>query len=347
MKNAPISIAILVLPESSASTVYGMYDIFRSPNADWEKSVRVCQGKERISPILVSRDGAPIRVRNGIQIVPDTSLAECPEVDVICIPEVMAAPEEPARGQFSEEAKWLKGRCNDGAIVAASCSGPMLLAEAGLLDGYEATGHWAWCDLMRRRYPRITVHEQRALVISGNAQRLIMAGSGTSWTDLALYVMARKVGVDIAMQVARMWLVDWHSIGQQPFGYLSRAGQVEDATVAQCQLWIGENYACPNPVSAMIQLSGLPERTFKRRFKLATGMSPLEYVHTLRLEEAKQLLEASEASLETVASEVGYADTGFFNRLFKRKVNLTPAQYRKRFSSSRKSWASLVKSAVA
>jgi transcriptional regulator GlxA family with amidase domain len=92
----------------------------------------------------------------------------------------------------------------------------------------------------------------------------------------------------------------------------------------------------PNPVSAMIQMSGLAERTFKRRFKQATGMSPLEYVHTLRLEESKQFLESGDLPIEEIAYEVGYADTGFFNRLFRRKVNLTPAQYRKRFGSTRK-----------
>jgi transcriptional regulator GlxA family with amidase domain len=81
----------------------------------------------------------------------------------------------------------------------------------------------------------------------------------------------------------------------------------------------------------MVALSGLPERTFKRRFGKATGMSPLEYVHTLRLEEAKQMLESGDAPIEAIAVEVGYQDASFFSRLFRRKVALTPAQYRRRF----------------
>ena len=79
--------------------------------------------------------------------------------------------------------------------------------------------------------------------------------------------------------------------------------------------------------------SGLPERTFKRRFSLATGMSPLEYVHMLRLEEAKQMLEAGDEPIEAVAEQVGYQDAAFFSRLFRRQVALTPAQYRRRFGS--------------
>jgi transcriptional regulator GlxA family with amidase domain len=85
----------------------------------------------------------------------------------------------------------------------------------------------------------------------------------------------------------------------------------------------------------MMQMSGLPERSFKRRFQQATGMSPLAYVHTLRLEEAKQMLETDTQPIEAIANEVGYEDAGFFSRLFRRKVSLTPAQYRRRFGAMR------------
>ena len=138
------------------------------------------------------------------------------------------------------------------------------------------------------------------------------------------------------MQVARVNLIDWHDIGQQPFARLARSRQVEDAVIARCQTWIAGNYRRPAPVAAMAQMSGLPERSFARRFQQATGMAPLEYVHALRLEEAKQMLEAGDEPIEAIAREVGYEDAGFFSRLFRRKVNLTPAQYRKRFGSLRK-----------
>lgn len=209
----------------------------------------------------------------------------------------------------------------------------MLLAEAGLLDGWEATTHWAWCDVLRERFPKVRVYAQRALVVSGEGQRLIMAGGGTSWLDLALYLIARTVGVEAAMQVARVNLIDWHQVGQQPFARLARTRQVTDAVIASCQTWIAEHYQEPNPVSSMVRLSGLAERTFKRRFHSATGMSPLEYVHALRLEDAKQMLEASDAPIEAIANEVGYEDAGYFSRLFRREVNLSPAQYRKRFGA--------------
>jgi transcriptional regulator GlxA family with amidase domain len=163
-----------------------------------------------------------------------------------------------------------------------------------------------------------------------------MAGGGTTWLDVAVYLIARFVGVDVAMQTARVNLIDWHDIGQQPFARLARSRQVEDALIARCQAWIAENYHAPAPVAAMVRLSGLAERSFMRRFKAATGMAPLEYVHTLRLEEAKQMLESGDTPIEAIAGEVGYEDAGFFSRLFRRKVDLTPAQYRKRFGAMRR-----------
>jgi transcriptional regulator GlxA family with amidase domain len=182
----------------------------------------------------------------------------------------------------------------------------------------------------------VKVRAQRALVISGNEQRLVMAGGGTSWLDLALYLIARSVGIEAAMQTARVNLIDWHHIGQQPFARLARSRQSEDAAIARAQVWIAQHYEESAPVAAMARMSGLPERSFKRRFQQATGMSPLEYVHTLRLEEAKQMLESSDAPIEAIANEVGYEDAGFFGRLFRRQVTLTPAQYRRRFGSMRR-----------
>ena len=107
--------------------------------------------------------------------------------------------------------------------------------------------------------------------------------------------------------------------------------------IGQCQSWIAGHYQESSPVTSMVRLSGMAERSFKRRFQQSTGMSPLEYVHALRLEEAKRRLETSHEPIETIAKQVGYEDAGFFSRLFRRNVHLTPAQYRRRFASLRRS----------
>jgi transcriptional regulator GlxA family with amidase domain len=332
-----VTIALLVFPETSASVVYGMYDLFMSAGRDWGLVVDGRPGPQLMRPLLVSVHGSGLRVGNEVPVMPHATLADCPHADIVCVPEVNLPPGAPLADRFREEIGWLRQRHADGAVLATACSGAMLLAEAGLLDGLEATTHWAWCNVLRKQHPTVTVREQRALVVTGEGQRLVMAGGGTTWLDLALYLIARTVGIEAAMQVARLNLIDWHAIGQQPFARLARARQVEDAIIARCQAWIAEHYDEANPVTAMVRLSGLAERSFKRRFRQATGMPPLEYVHALRIEEAKHMLETGEQPIEAIANEVGYEDAAFFSRLFRRKVNLSPAQYRKRFGALRRS----------
>ena len=329
------TIAILALPEATASVVFGMYDLFMCAGRDWDMIESGRPGPGLLDPFIVSSQRS-IAAVNGVRIDAHRTLAECERADIVCVSDVNVPPHQFDGAQFRDEVDWLRRCYEGGAILAASCSGTMLLAETGLLNGHDATTHWAYCDLLTRRYRRVKVHAQRALVISGDAQRLVMAGGGTSWLDLALYLIARVGNVEAAMQVARINLIDWHSIGQQPFASLARTRQVDDAIIGRCQEWIAQNYHEASPVAAMARLSGLAERSFKRRFEQSTGMSPLEYVHTLRLEEAKHMLETGDDSIENIAGQVGYEDAGFFSRLFKREVQLTPAQYRRRFGSMRK-----------
>ena len=225
-----------------------------------------------------------------------------------------------------------------GATIASACSGAVLLAHTGLLDGLDATSHWAYCDALSARHPRTRWHPERGLVMAGESQRILMAGSGVAWHMLVLALIARFASPEEAMQVARINLLDMNTTSPLAYASLTRGGLAnEDRAIARCQQWAAEHYARESPVSQMVEQSGLPERSFKRRFTRATGMSPLEYVHTLRLEEAKQMLEAGNAPVEAIAVEVGYQDASFFGRLFRRKVGLTPAQYRRRFGALRQS----------
>jgi transcriptional regulator GlxA family with amidase domain len=336
----PARVAILTLPEVGASTVFGMYDLFMSAGRDWGLVVDGKPGESLIAPQLVAWRREPFAAGNGVILHPEATLDDVGVPDVVCVPELLVPPGEKLDGRFAHEIGFLE-RCHEGgAILATACSGALLLAEAGLLDGHDATTHWAYCEVMKARYPKVRVHSQRALVVAGAESRLVMAGGGTTWLDLALYLIARLAGAEAAMQVARINLIDWHSIGQQPFARLATSRQTEDAVIARCQSWIAVNYASASPVAQMTRLSGLAERSFTRRFSQATGMAPLEYVHTLRLEEAKQMLESGEDPVEGIANEVGYEDAAFFSRLFRRKVGLTPVQYRRRFGSLRRSLTS-------
>ena len=334
--NPRLTIALLAVPESTASTLHGMYDLFASVGRDWGVLMGGVPGEPRIAPVIVSRDGKPFEAANGIPVHPGATLAEVASPDVICVPDLAVAPGESIRGRYEPEIAWMRHRYDAGAALATACTGALLLAEGGLLDGRDATTHWAYCEALVRDYPSIRVHPARALIATGEGQRILMAGGGTSWLDLALAVIGRFVGIEEAMRAARLHLIDWHEVGQQPFAVLTTRRQTGDAVIAQCQEWAAVHYDSDAPVAAMAQLSGLAERSFKRRFRAATGMAPMEYVHNLRIEEAKQMLETTDDPVEAVAGEVGYEDASFFGRLFKRRVGLTPAQYRRRFGALRR-----------
>ena len=115
---------------------------------------------------------------NDVQIAPQAMLDERPDARIVCVPELTIPPGQPLTGRFIAEIEWLKRCYARGATLATACSGAMLLAEAGLLDGQDATTHWAYCDIMRIRYPAVRVRKERALVASGEGQRLVMAGGG-------------------------------------------------------------------------------------------------------------------------------------------------------------------------
>ena len=256
--------------------------------------------------------------------------------DIVCIPDFYVDPAGSVAGLYDPEVAWLKSVHGSGAMLASACTGAVLLGEAGLLDHCEATIHWGYAEMLSRNYGQVKVNPSQSLVLSGQSQRILTAGGGSGWQDLTLYLIARFVGLKEAIEVAKVYILQWHDLGQKPFASLLYYRQSKDAVIHKCQEWVGLNYKTPSPVAALIKFSGLSPRSFERRFKLATGMKPLDYIHALRLEEAKQMLETGDLSVAAIASETGYEDASFFSRLFSRKVGLTPAQYRKRFGSLHK-----------
>ncbi len=328
-----VTVALVATPEVSAATVYGFVDVLSSTRRDWQMLHGRTPQASPFRPLVVSRDGQPLTAANGVRITPDASLADCSRPDVICVTDLMVAPGDPLPADHAPEIAWMRAAWEQGATLTSSCSGALMLAATGLLDDEEGTSHWAYCDHLARAHPRTRWHADRGLVAAGPGGRLLMAGSGMAWHMLALALIARFASPEDAMQVARIHLLNLNDTSPLAYASLARGSRADDPLVARCQLWAADHYAVESPVTQMVALSGLPERTFKRRFVQATGLSPLEYVHTLRLEEAKHLLETTALPVEAVAVGVGYQDASFFSRLFRRRVALTPAQYRRRFGA--------------
>lgn len=334
-RSLPLHIGIVALPSATASTVYGLHDFFGSIGRDWGLVTRGEPGPSATACAIVAQRARGFEAAGGAWIRPTETFAGATTPDVVCVPDLAIAPGAALGREAEPAAAWLRACHDAGATLASACSGALLLAEAGLLDGCDATTHWAFCDALARRHPRVRVHPARCLVESGEGHRIVTAGGGFAWHDLALFLVARFFGEEEAVRQAKLHLIDWHAQGQLPFTMLARTRPTDDGVVADAQAFAARRFRDPKPVAAMIAQSGLPERTFTRRFRRATGMAPIEYVHTLRLEEAKRLLETGDEPVESIAIDVGYEDASFFRRLFRRRVGMTAREYRRRMGSVR------------
>ena len=326
----PLLTAVVATPETGTAGIFIVMDLLSAVGTFWHTIHREAPGVPRFEPRLVTFDGEPYRDLHGVEITPHGSFEDFPKPDIVIIPELAIDPWKPLPNSFAAVADWLRSTYEDGAIVASLCSGSVLLSETGLLDGQEATSHWAYCDVIKSRHPAIKMRKERVLVMAGDGHRLITTGGFSSWHDLLLYLTARVAGTEEARRLSKMFLLDWHLDGQLPFASLTVGRNHEDPLVAAAQMWAADNYANANPVSAMAAESGLTERSFLRRFKKATGQTPLEYVQTLRIEEAKQMLETTRQSFDEIAAEVGYTEPSAFRHLFRKLVGITPSAYRNR-----------------
>lgn len=327
-------VALLVAPETSPPVLYGLYDVLLSVGAVYPELVGGANGEPLLDVRIVAADLAPFRcTAGGVTVEPHASIATIGPVDVAIVCDMNTPTDMPPTGRYPAEIAWMREAHAEGALIGSVCSGSLVLAEAGLLDGRRCAGHWAYRELFRSAYPRVDFVIDAVLCLHHESERIVTAGSATSWQDLALYVIARLCGTEQALRAAKTYLLADHGDGQLPFAMMNRRIQKEDGAIARCQVWIAENYATANPVGAMVDQIGLNRRTFMRRFRAATGYLPLEYVHRVRIEEAKQIIEREAEKLDEVGFMVGYEDPAFFRRLFKRQTGLTPAAYRRKFAT--------------
>lgn len=329
----PLLVAVVATPHTGTAGTFIIMDLLAAVGLLWETLHGEAPQPPRFLPRLVTVDGKPYRDFHGVLIEPHGALADYPNPDIVMIPELAIGPFEPVPESFAALAEWIRSAYHGGSLVASLCSGSMLLSETGLLDGEEATSHWGYCDVIASRHPTIRMRKDRVLVLAGEGHRLITAGGFSSWHDLLLYLVGRLAGREEARRLAKLFLLDWHSEGQLPFTALTVGRRHEDKLITAAQLWVADNYSNLNPVSAMAAQSGLTERSFLRRFRRATGQSPLGYVQTLRIEEAKQLLETTALSFDEIAAEVGYTEPSAFRHLFRKLVGVTASAYRRRYLS--------------
>ena len=327
-----IEALILALPESAGSAIYGLTDVFASTGTLWLALVGDGPGGRQIKPKIVSATRDPFRCGNGIPVTPDLTLAEAAGADIIVIPELWLAPDDDLKGRYAEVKDWLRKRYRAGSFIYSACSGAVLLAAAGLLNGKTATSHWGYTDLFRNSFPDVRFIPEPNLVFADEGGRIVTSGGATAWHDLAIHIISRHCSPGEALHIAKVYLLQWHGDGQLPFASLVRRQAHADSVVRKAEDWLRVHYREPQAVAGVVAECGIPERSLKRRFVAATGSTVIGYVQNLRIEEAKRLLESGDTALDEIAAAVGYENPAFFRKLFKRCTGLTAGHYRRMFT---------------
>lgn len=322
-----IQVALVALPDAVISTIAGIYDVLSGARI----MGLVRPGKPNFHVRIVGEKAGPLRLASGIPLDIQASVDEIAESDIVIVPSILIPAAGWQKGRYPKLADWIMRMHAQGARICSACSGVFLLAETGLFDGRDATVHFGYASVFSSLYPQVAIHPERVLVISGRDQELVSSGASNAWHDLVLYLIACHVGATVAQEVARSFALQWHQDGLTPFIVFEGRADHGDAEVAGAQDWLQRNFSVASPVEEMVRRSRLAERTFKRRFAAATGLTPIAYVQRLRIEDAKRRLERTDDSVEEIGWRVGYEDPAFFRRLFKRTVGMAPSAYRKRF----------------
>ncbi|GHE05847.1 GlxA family transcriptional regulator [Streptomyces alanosinicus] len=271
-----------------------------------------------------SLDGGPVRTSSGLTLVPDEALTTAPDPHTLLVP-----GGEGTRSPDPRLIAWLRARGPRAPRLVSVCTGAILVAAAGLLDGRRATTHWAYCDKLARDHPDVTVDPEPIYVRDGH---VATSAGVTSGIDLALALVEEDLDRDVALAVARHLVVFLRRPGNQAqFSAQLAAQTAQRAPLREVQRWITEHPAGDLSVESLAARARLSPRHFARAFREETGMTPGRYVDRVRLEHARRLLEETGDGIEEIARAGGYGTPEAMRRAFVRTLGTAPAEYRRRF----------------
>jgi transcriptional regulator GlxA family with amidase domain len=275
---------------------------------------------------IAALEGGPLRA-STVTLVPDARLDECGgRIDTL----IVAGGTGTRRAEENEELiAWLRAAAKRSRRVASVCTGAFLLARAGLLDGRRATTHWASCADLAARYPAVSVEPDPIFVRDGD---VATSAGVTAGMDLALALVEEDLGREVAVEAAR-WLVLFlkRPGGQAQFSAQLSAQTADRAPLKELQAWVPDHLAEDLSVPALAKRAQMSERNFARAFRRETGMTPAAYVEAARVESARIALETGDLPVERVARQVGFGTVETMRRAFRRRVGVSPVDYRSRF----------------
>ena len=317
-------VAVVVFPQFQALDAVGPVEVFSTAN--W-----LAEGPgTRYQVELVSADAGPVRSDSGIRFEVDRTLrSRALQPDVLVIAGGVGAEAAAEDRSFINRVRSLARQTDQ---VAAICTGAIILAQTGLLDGRAATTHWSAAADFSHRFPAVRLEADRIFVHDDG----VWTSAGvTAGIDLAMELVRRDYGEAVAAEVARHLVVYLQrSGGQTQYSSHLAAQHAGHPTIRDVQTSIVQAPADDHSLAALASRAMMSERPFQRVFKQQTGTTPGRYVEQVRIDQARRLLESTTHSLSTIGRSSGFGTLETFLRAFHRQLGITPSQYRGRFNSA-------------
>ena len=320
------TIAMLVYEGGQSLDVSGPMEVFALACRQVSEDEPGAEPPYRLRFVAPQR--GPVNMASGLVLHAPLAYDELPEpVDTLLVSGGMGDALDRVRANSGLIA-WLASLPSRVRRLGAICSGALLLAEAGVLDGRQATTHWLDVGELRRRYPLVRVVPDAIYVQDG---ALWTSAGITAGMDMALAMVAVDLGMPLALKVAkRMVMLAKRSGGQTQFSSLLRAQQAPDE-FADLVLWLRDDLHRTRDIAVLAERMHMSPRHFRRRFTAIFGTTPQEYLERLRVETAKGSIENTRRDLKRIAHECGFASEEGMRRAFVRQCGVRPSQYRERF----------------
>ena len=311
------TVAVAIHEGAAALDLAGPMDVFSAANSLLGEA-----GGYRT--LLVGQSTAPTRLSNGTRVLADLSYE-----DAVQAYDVVLAAGGPAPSEDPLQAEWLRAVAPLAGVHGSICTGAFALGRAGLLDGHTVTTHWEYAAELAARHPAARVEPDRIYVRSG---ALITSAGVTSGMDLALALVAGDHGADLALQIARRLVVlAQRQGGQSQFSPYLVAPLADGSPIARAQAFVMDNIGHAFSVQALADAAGISARSFARHFRQHAGMTPHDFIEQARIDAARRALESTRLPLKSVAYDCGFGNADNMRRVFVKRLQVTPADYRKRF----------------
>ncbi|MAM71157.1 MAG: AraC family transcriptional regulator [Gammaproteobacteria bacterium] len=281
--------------------------------------------KQRLKLQVVSLDKTDIQLNAGLQIRCDLTLEDIDQTDMLILPAMWGNPLGVVK-KYPEFLDWLRKTAANKPMICAVGTGSYFLAEAGLLDGLVATTHWYYFDQFESQYPKVQLKRERFITKSG---RIYCTGSVNSVRDVMLHIIEQHYDEQVANQVSSHFTHELKLSYTTSFLNIPGQNFHDDESIINIQERMHQLFNTEINMQSLTDEFDLTQRSLNRRFKKATGLSPLQYLQQIRLDKAKELLKTTNLNVSEVADSVGYTDAAYFSALFKRKVSLSPGEYRR------------------